>query len=124
MCLSALVKGAGRSAQFHQLQLYRHEMQHFVKVIQGYIANQILQVSWSEFHTQTEQRNDPGRHSPHARRVPQQSHLQVSTRHTFSVHAQISGAGYGDAMVLSVLSQGFADGESRPVMNIIHSISA
>ncbi len=46
---SALVKGAGRSVQFRQLQLYRHEMQHFVKVIQGYIANQILQVSWSEF---------------------------------------------------------------------------
>ena len=47
--LSALVKGAGRSVQFHQLQLYRHEMQHFVKVIQGYLANQILQVSWREF---------------------------------------------------------------------------
>lgn len=47
--VSALVKGAGRSVQFRQLQLYRHEMQHFVKVIQGYIANQILQVSWSEF---------------------------------------------------------------------------
>ncbi|XP_039625763.1 gamma-tubulin complex component 6 isoform X2 [Polypterus senegalus] len=47
---AALVKGAGGSAQFRQLQLYRHEMQHFVKVIQGYIANQILQVSWSEFH--------------------------------------------------------------------------
>lgn len=41
--------GAGHSVQFRQLQLYRHEMQHFVKVIQGYIANQILQVSWSEF---------------------------------------------------------------------------
>lgn len=47
--LPALVRGAGRSVQFRQLQLYRHEMQHFVKVIQGYIANQILQVSWSEF---------------------------------------------------------------------------
>ncbi|XP_019748906.1 gamma-tubulin complex component 6 isoform X1 [Hippocampus comes] len=46
---TAVVKGAGRSVQFRQLQLYRHEMQHFVKVIQGYIANQILQVSWSEF---------------------------------------------------------------------------
>ncbi|XP_059916377.1 gamma-tubulin complex component 6 isoform X2 [Gadus macrocephalus] len=46
---TALVKGAGHSVQFRQLQLYRHEMQHFVKVIQGYIANQILQVSWSEF---------------------------------------------------------------------------
>ncbi|XP_064175599.1 gamma-tubulin complex component 6 [Anguilla rostrata] len=46
---AALVKGAGSSVQFRQLQLFRHEMQHFVKVIQGYIANQILQVSWSEF---------------------------------------------------------------------------
>ncbi|XP_077373502.1 gamma-tubulin complex component 6 isoform X2 [Festucalex cinctus] len=46
---TAVVKGAGCSVQFRQLQLYRHEMQHFVKVIQGYIANQILQVSWSEF---------------------------------------------------------------------------
>ncbi|XP_077452195.1 gamma-tubulin complex component 6 [Stigmatopora argus] len=46
---TASVKGAGGSVQFRQLQLYRHEMQHFVKVIQSYIANQILQVSWSEF---------------------------------------------------------------------------
>ncbi|XP_051545576.1 gamma-tubulin complex component 6-like [Myxocyprinus asiaticus] len=38
---TALVKGAGRSIQFHQL--YRHEMQHFVKVIHDYITNQILQ---------------------------------------------------------------------------------
>ena len=48
---AARVKGVGGSVQFHQLQLYRHEMQHFVKVIQGYLANQILQVSWSEFTT-------------------------------------------------------------------------
>ncbi|XP_077567169.1 gamma-tubulin complex component 6 [Stigmatopora nigra] len=48
---TASVKGAGGSVQFRQLQLYRHEMQHFVKVIQSYIANQILQVSWSEFST-------------------------------------------------------------------------
>ncbi|RXM35060.1 Gamma-tubulin complex component 6 [Acipenser ruthenus] len=48
---AALVKGAGSSVQFRQLQLYRHEMQHFVKVIQGYIANQILHVTWSEFRT-------------------------------------------------------------------------
>lgn len=57
-CLSALVKGAGRSVQFRQLQLYRHEMQHFVKVIQGYIANQILQVSWSEFTAKLATAND------------------------------------------------------------------
>ncbi|XP_041966366.1 gamma-tubulin complex component 6 isoform X2 [Alosa sapidissima] len=48
---TARVKGVAGSVQFHQLQLYRHEMQHFVKVIQGYLANQILQVSWSEFTT-------------------------------------------------------------------------
>ncbi|XP_041114318.1 gamma-tubulin complex component 6 [Polyodon spathula] len=48
---AAMVKGAGSSVQFRQLQLYRHEMQHFVKVIQGYIANQILHVTWSEFRT-------------------------------------------------------------------------
>lgn len=58
LCPSALVKGAGRSAQFHQLQLYRHEMQHFVKVIQGYIANQILQVSWTEFTAKLATAND------------------------------------------------------------------
>lgn len=55
---SAVVKGAGRSVQFRQLQLYRHEMQHFVKVIQGYIANQILQVSWSEFTQKLSGAND------------------------------------------------------------------
>lgn len=58
LCPSALVKGAGRSVQFRQLQLYRHEMQHFVKVIQGYIANQILQVSWTEFTAKLVAAND------------------------------------------------------------------
>ncbi|KAL7982711.1 hypothetical protein Chor_010309, partial [Crotalus horridus] len=43
---TALVKHASNSVQFRQLQLYKHEMQHFVKVIQGYIANQILHVTW------------------------------------------------------------------------------
>ncbi|KAM3925323.1 gamma-tubulin complex component 6 [Leptodactylus fuscus] len=46
---TALVNQASSSVQYRQLQLYRHEMQHFVKVIQGYIANQILHVTWSEF---------------------------------------------------------------------------
>ncbi|XP_055664415.1 gamma-tubulin complex component 6 isoform X2 [Falco peregrinus] len=46
---TALVSGASNSVQFRQLQLYKHEMQHFVKVIQGYIANQILHVTWCEF---------------------------------------------------------------------------
>lgn len=46
---TALVNRASSSLQFRQLQLYRHEMQHFVKVIQGYLANQILHVTWCEF---------------------------------------------------------------------------
>ncbi|XP_069832922.1 gamma-tubulin complex component 6 [Dendropsophus ebraccatus] len=48
---TALVNQASSSVQYRQLQLYRHEMQHFVKVIQGYIANQILHVTWSEFRS-------------------------------------------------------------------------
>lgn len=40
---------AAGSAQLRQLQLVKHEMQHFVKVIQGYVANQILHVTWCEF---------------------------------------------------------------------------
>lgn len=44
---SARVSQAG-SAQFSQLQLFKHEMQHR-QVTQGYIANQILHVSWCEF---------------------------------------------------------------------------
>nr|KAF6498426.1 tubulin gamma complex associated protein 6 [Rousettus aegyptiacus] len=46
---TALVSPAAGSVQFRQLQLFKHEMQHFVKVIQGYIANQILHVTWCEF---------------------------------------------------------------------------
>lgn len=46
---AALVSPAAGSVQFRQLQLFKHEMQHFVKVIQGYIANQILHVTWCEF---------------------------------------------------------------------------
>ncbi|XP_060071739.1 gamma-tubulin complex component 6-like [Ylistrum balloti] len=45
----ALVHKAGGSSQFRQLQLYRQEMQHFVKVMQGYIANQVIHVTWCEF---------------------------------------------------------------------------
>lgn len=46
---TALRSHAAGSVQFRQLQLFKHEMQHFVKVTQGYIANQILHVSWCEF---------------------------------------------------------------------------
>lgn len=47
--LPALLSHMAGSVQFRQLQLFKHEMQHFVKVIQGYIANQILHVTWCEF---------------------------------------------------------------------------
>nr|XP_055110264.1 gamma-tubulin complex component 6 isoform X1 [Symphalangus syndactylus] len=46
---TALLSHMASSVQFRQLQLFKHEMQHFVKVIQGYIANQILHVTWCEF---------------------------------------------------------------------------
>ncbi|KAM5250563.1 gamma-tubulin complex component 6-like isoform 1-T1 [Hipposideros larvatus] len=46
---TALLSPAAGSVQLRQLQLFKHEMQHFVKVIQGYIANQILHVTWCEF---------------------------------------------------------------------------
>ncbi|XP_075409562.1 gamma-tubulin complex component 6 isoform X1 [Tenrec ecaudatus] len=46
---TALVSRAAGSVQLRQLQLFKHEMQHFVKVTQGYIANQILHVTWCEF---------------------------------------------------------------------------
>ncbi|XP_021351064.1 gamma-tubulin complex component 6-like isoform X2 [Mizuhopecten yessoensis] len=45
----AMVHKAGGSSHFRQLQLHRQEMQHFVKVMQGYIANQVIHVTWCEF---------------------------------------------------------------------------
>ncbi|KAK6180241.1 hypothetical protein SNE40_012430 [Patella caerulea] len=45
----SLVKKAGNSPQFRHFQLFRQEMQHFVKVMQGYIANQVIHVTWQEF---------------------------------------------------------------------------
>jgi len=44
------------SRQLRQLQLYRHEMQHFVRVLHEYIANEVVTVSWHEFEA------DLGRH--------------------------------------------------------------
>uniref|UniRef100_A0A667XMY6 Gamma-tubulin complex component 6 n=1 Tax=Myripristis murdjan TaxID=586833 RepID=A0A667XMY6_9TELE len=90
---TALVKGAGRSVQFRQLQLYRHEMQHFVKVIQGYIANQILQVSWSEF----------------AAKLATASDLDAIHR----THADYLNR---------AIFRGLLTEKAAPVMNIIHSI--
>lgn len=90
---TALVKGAGRSVQFHQLQLYRHEMQHFVKVIQGYIANQILQVSWSEFTAKLAAASDLD--------AIHRTHADYLNRAIF---------------------RGLLTEKAAPVMNIIHSI--
>uniref|UniRef100_A0A665X9B5 Gamma-tubulin complex component 6 n=1 Tax=Echeneis naucrates TaxID=173247 RepID=A0A665X9B5_ECHNA len=90
---TALVKGAGRSVQFRQLQLYRHEMQHFVKVIQGYIANQILQVSWSEFTAKLAAASDLD--------AIHRTHADYLNRAIF---------------------RGLLTDKAAPVMNIIHSI--
>ncbi|XP_030630696.1 gamma-tubulin complex component 6 [Chanos chanos] len=90
---TALVQGAGRSVQFRQLQLYRHEMQHFVKVIQGYIANQILQVSWSEF----------------TQKLSSASDLDT-IHHTHSDYLN------------RAIFRGLLTEKAAPVMNIIHSI--
>lgn len=90
---TALVKGAGCSVQFRQLQLYRHEMQHFVKVIQGYIANQILQVSWREFTA----------------KLATVSDLDAIHR----MHADYLNR---------AIFRGLLTDKAAPVMNIIHSI--
>ncbi|XP_041460037.1 gamma-tubulin complex component 6-like isoform X1 [Lytechinus variegatus] len=47
--ISAMLHQASGSPQYHQLQLFRHEMQHFVNVMQGYVVNQVIHVSWEEF---------------------------------------------------------------------------
>ncbi|XP_076863069.1 gamma-tubulin complex component 6 [Brachyhypopomus gauderio] len=90
---TALARGAGRSVQVRLLQLYRHEMQHFVKVIQGYIANQILQVSWSEFTQKLSTAGD------------------LDTIHR--THAEYLNR----AIFRALLTE-----KAAPVMNIIHSI--
>ena len=46
-----MVHSAGTSAELRKLQLWRHEMQHFAKVIEEYIASQVIDVSWHEFQS-------------------------------------------------------------------------
>jgi len=46
----------GGGGQLRQLQLYRHEMQHFVRALHEYVANEVVTVSWHEFDS------DLGRH--------------------------------------------------------------
>jgi hypothetical protein len=38
-----------RSSQYHCLQLYRHEMTHFVRALQNYVTATVLEASWVEF---------------------------------------------------------------------------
>ncbi|KAG9342265.1 hypothetical protein JZ751_016767 [Albula glossodonta] len=107
----ALVKGAGQSVQFRQLQLYRHEMQHFVKVIQGYIANQILQVSWSEFTHKLSSANDlDAIHHTHADYLNRAIFREVSARVSHSI------------VSLGQTQGGLLTEKAASVMNIIHSI--
>uniref|UniRef100_A0A8D2B3D1 Gamma-tubulin complex component 6 n=1 Tax=Sciurus vulgaris TaxID=55149 RepID=A0A8D2B3D1_SCIVU len=90
---TALVSHTAGSVQFRQLQLFKHEMQHFVKVTQGYIANQILHVSWCEFRA----------------RLATVGDLEEIQR----VHAEY---------LHKAVFRGLLTEKAAPVMNIIHSI--
>lgn len=90
---TALVSHTAGSVQFRQLQLFKHEMQHFVKVIQGYIANQILHVSWCEFR---------------ARLAVVSDLEEIQRAHAEYLHRAVF--------------RGLLTEKAAPVMNIIHSI--
>ncbi|KAM6216521.1 gamma-tubulin complex component 6 [Rhynchocyon petersi] len=90
---TALVSQAAGSVQFRQLQLFKHEMQHFVKVIQGYIANQILHVTWCEFRNKLA--------AVGTLEEVQRAHVEYLNRAVF---------------------RGLLTEKAAPVMNIIHSI--
>ncbi|XP_045042753.2 gamma-tubulin complex component 6 isoform X2 [Desmodus rotundus] len=90
---TALVSPAASSVQFRQLQLFKHEMQHFVKVIQGYIANQILHVTWCEFQ---------------ARLAAVGDLEEIQRAHAEYLHKAVF--------------RGLLTEKAAPVMNIIHSV--
>eukprot|EP00070_Physeter_catodon_P039688 XP_028346582.1 gamma-tubulin complex component 6 isoform X4 [Physeter catodon] len=90
---TARVSHAAGSVQFRQLQLFKHEMQHFVKVIQGYIANQILHVTWCEFQARLASVGDLE---------------EVQRAHAEYLHKAVF--------------RGLLTEKAAPVMNIIHSI--
>ncbi|NXJ82337.1 GCP6 protein, partial [Trogon melanurus] len=80
-------------------------MQHFVKVIQGYIANQILHVTWSEF----------------GNKLSSVGNLEEIHR----THAEyLNKAIFRQATHLLVFPafKGLLTEKAAPVMNIIHSI--
>ncbi|XP_070267436.1 gamma-tubulin complex component 6 isoform X1 [Myotis yumanensis] len=90
---TALVSPAAGSVQFRQLQLFKHEMQHFVKVTQGYIANQILHVTWCEFR---------------ARLATVGDLEEIQRAHAEYLHKAVF--------------RGLLTEKAAPVMNIIHSV--
>ncbi|XP_075713310.1 gamma-tubulin complex component 6 [Rhinoderma darwinii] len=90
---TALVNQASSSVQYRQLQLYRHEMQHFVKVIQGYISNQILHVTWSEFKSKL--------------------HTVSNLEEIRKTHTEYLN---------KALFRGLLTEKAAPLMNVIHSI--
>ncbi|XP_037016042.2 gamma-tubulin complex component 6 isoform X2 [Artibeus jamaicensis] len=90
---TALVSPAAGSVQFRQLQLFKHEMQHFVKVIQGYIANQILHVTWCEFR---------------ARLAAVGDLEEIQRAHAEYLHKAVF--------------RGLLTEKAAPVMNVIHSV--
>ncbi|XP_060021556.1 gamma-tubulin complex component 6 isoform X5 [Lagenorhynchus albirostris] len=89
---TARVSHAAGSVQFRQLQLFKHEMQHFVKVIQGYIANQILHVTWCEFQARLASVGDLE---------------EIQRAHAEYLHKAVF--------------RGLLTEKAAPVMNIIHS---
>ncbi|NWX31577.1 GCP6 protein, partial [Notiomystis cincta] len=78
-------------------------MQHFVKVIQGYIANQILHVTWCEF----------------GNKLSSVGNLEEIHR----THAEyLNKAIFRQATILIFIFMGLLTEKAAPVMNIIHSI--
>ncbi|XP_055415392.1 gamma-tubulin complex component 6 [Bubalus kerabau] len=90
---TARVSQAAGSVQFRQLQLFKHEMQHFVKVTQGYIANQILHVSWCEFQARLASVGDLE---------------EIQRAHAEYLHKAVF--------------RGLLTEKAAPVMNVIHSV--
>ncbi|NXY41458.1 GCP6 protein, partial [Ceuthmochares aereus] len=80
-------------------------MQHFVKVIQGYIANQILHVTWCEF----------------GNKLSSVGNLEEIHR----THAEYLNKAIFRQATINILLQifkGLLTEKAAPVMNIIHSI--
>ncbi|XP_060980255.1 gamma-tubulin complex component 6 isoform X4 [Dama dama] len=90
---TARASQAAGSVQFRQLQLFKHEMQHFVKVTQGYIANQILHVSWCEFQAKLASVGDLE---------------EIQRAHAEYLHKAVF--------------RGLLTEKAAPVMNVIHSV--